>query len=111
MVSNDSPDSQLRSRRIPYRKRVLIAPKDGSERHYGESFDLSLGGMFITTILPLDVGEVADIEMPLQTSFFLRTVQKLLNFYACAIFFKLCFESFCFVFRNAFFKCFRSIVN
>ena len=67
VVSNDSPDSQLRSRRIPYRQRVLIAPKDGSERHYGESFDLSLGGMFITTILPLEVGEIADIEIPLDS--------------------------------------------
>lgn len=75
MVSNDSPDSQLRSRRIPYRQRVLIAPRDGSERHHGESFDLSLGGLFITTMLPLNVGEVVDIEIPLDSLRFTAAVK------------------------------------
>jgi Tfp pilus assembly protein PilZ len=30
-----------------------------------ECFDLSLGGMFITTMLPLEVGEIIDVELSL----------------------------------------------
>jgi len=75
VVSNDSADSQLRSRRIPYCQRVLIAPREGGERSYGECFDLSLGGMFITTMLPYNVGEIVDLEIPLDSLRFTAAVK------------------------------------
>lgn len=62
MESKPRPDAQLRNRRIPFSRRVLITPKDGSERRYESAVDLSLGGMFISTYLPLEVGEEFDIE-------------------------------------------------
>lgn len=65
MVNNLSQDSQLRNRRIPFRRRVLIAPKKSGERSWEDSFDLSLGGIFITTMLPLNVGQIVDLDMPL----------------------------------------------
>ena len=67
VVGNQKSVSQLRSRRIPFNRRVLVAPRGGGERRWEESFDLSLGGLFITTMLPLDVGEVVDIDMPLDS--------------------------------------------
>lgn len=57
---------QQRVRRIPYRVRIVMHPKDGSERFEGEARDLSLGGMFIKTILPLKPGTVFDVEIPMQ---------------------------------------------
>ena len=57
---------QQRVRRIPYRVGIVMHPKDGSERFEGEARDLSLGGMFIKTILPLKPGTVFDIEIPMQ---------------------------------------------
>ena len=65
MVSHPGGNSQLRSRRIPFRRRVLVAPRRGGERRFEESFDLSLGGMFIVSMLPLNVGEVVDLDIPL----------------------------------------------
>jgi hypothetical protein len=41
-------------------------PRDGSESHEGQARDLSIGGMFIETIRPLDPGSVFDIEIPMQ---------------------------------------------
>jgi len=67
VVNNLSQDSQLRNRRIPFRRRVLIAPKEGGERSWEESFDLSLGGIFITTMMPLNVGQVVVLDMPLDS--------------------------------------------
>lgn len=67
MVRNQGPAAQLRTRRIPFSRRVLIAPRRGGERRWEESFDLSLGGLFVSTMLPLEVGEVVDIDMPLDS--------------------------------------------
>lgn len=67
VVENQDSVSQLRSRRIPFSRRVLVAPRAGGERRWEESVDLSLGGLFITTMLPLDVGDVVDIDMPLDS--------------------------------------------
>jgi len=63
VANDDKPCSQLRSRRIPFTRRVLIAPKDDSDRRYEDVFDLSLGGMFVSTFLPLKVGETFGFEM------------------------------------------------
>jgi len=41
-------------------------PRDSSETHGGEARDLSIGGTFIETILPLDPGTVFDIEIPME---------------------------------------------
>jgi len=67
MVGKRSLVAQLRSRRIPFSRRILIIPKGGDERRWEESFDLSLGGLFVRTMLPLEVGEVVDIDMPLDS--------------------------------------------
>ena len=65
-MTDGDTDPKLRSRRIPFRQRVLISPRDGSERRYERAVDLSFGGMFIATILPMRVGEVLDLEMHLE---------------------------------------------
>jgi len=57
---------QQRIRRIPYRVRVVMHPEDGNERVEGEIRDISMGGMFIKTILPLKPGTVFDVEIPMQ---------------------------------------------
>lgn len=75
MVVNNRPDSRLRSRRIPFSRRVLLAPRVGGERRIEQSFDLSLGGMFVTSMLPLDVGEVVDLEMPVDSLRFQATAK------------------------------------
>ena len=67
MISNHSPVAKLRSRRIPFCRFVRVAPRNGDERRSEESFDLSLGGMFLTSMVPLDVGDVVDLEMPLDS--------------------------------------------
>lgn len=67
MIGNHNPEPQLRSRRIPFQRPVRVAPRSGEECRSEESFDLSLGGMFVTSLLPLEVGEVVDVELPLDT--------------------------------------------
>jgi len=67
VVGNHSLRPQLRTRRIPFHQLVRVAPRNGDERRSEESFDLSLGGMFLTSMVPLDVGEVVDVEMPLDS--------------------------------------------
>lgn len=59
-------DSDQRLPRIPYRVPVVMHPRESSETHEGEARDLSIGGMFIETILPLDPGTVFDIEIPME---------------------------------------------
>jgi Tfp pilus assembly protein PilZ len=56
-------DTQLRTRRIPYPKRVTIDPRDGTVVSHETVIDLSLGGMFVSTYLPLEVGKVVDFEI------------------------------------------------
>ena len=66
-VENSHDDvCQERVRRIPYRVPVIMHPEDGSERFEGEARDISMGGMFIKTILPLRPGAVFDIQIPMQ---------------------------------------------
>ena len=67
LVRNHNQNPQLRSRRIPFRQLVRVSPGNGGERRSEESFDLSLGGLFLTSMVPLDVGEVVDLEMPLDS--------------------------------------------
>ena len=66
MKYDSTHDSDQRLPRIPYRVRVVMHPRESSERHEGEARDLSIGGMFIETILPLDPGTVFDIEIPME---------------------------------------------
>lgn len=70
MAYDVKPFNQLRSRRIPITRRVLITPKDGSGRRYEDVFDLSLGGMFVSTFLPLEVGGTFDYEMQIDRMMF-----------------------------------------
>lgn len=66
MKYDSTHDSDQRLPRIPYRVRVVMHPRESSETHEGEARDLSIGGMFIETILPLDPGTVFDIEIPME---------------------------------------------
>lgn len=68
---------QQRVRRIPYRVRVVMHPEDGNERVEGEVRDLSMGGMFIKTVLPLKPGTVFDVEIPMQPLAFRGSVKVL----------------------------------
>ncbi len=67
VIRNHKLGTQLRTRRIPFHQSVRVAPVNGDERRSEESFDLSLGGLFLTSMVPLDVGEVVDLEMPLDS--------------------------------------------
>jgi len=53
----------LRTRRITFPKRVAIRPRDGTGVNQDQVVDLSLGGMFVSTFLPMEAGEVVDFEM------------------------------------------------
>ncbi len=64
-MTDSKPALQLRSRRIPHIQRVVITPVDGSESQHETIFDLSLGGMFVSTFLPLEVGQVFRFETPM----------------------------------------------
>jgi hypothetical protein len=66
MVKSHDDVRQQRVRRIPYPVRVVMHPKDGNERVEGKVRNLSIGGMFIKTILPLKPGIVFDVEIPMQ---------------------------------------------
>jgi hypothetical protein len=66
-----------RVRRIPCRLRVVIHPQDGNERVEGEARDLSMGGMFIKTILPIKPGTVFDVEIPMRPLNFRGSVKVL----------------------------------
>lgn len=63
MRDAQTSDTQLRTRRIPYPKPVAIRPRDGTGVTRAEVVDLSLGGMFVSTYLPLEVGQVIDFEL------------------------------------------------
>jgi len=67
VISTDKPNRQLRSRRIPFSQHVRVSPSNGDELRSEESFDLSLGGLFLTSMVPLEVGEVVDLEMPMDS--------------------------------------------
>jgi hypothetical protein len=74
---NSTHESDQRLPRIPYRVRVVMHPRESSESHEGEARDLSVGGMFIETILPLDPGTVFDIEIPMEPLSFRGAVRVL----------------------------------
>lgn len=63
MSTSQIDEIQLRKRRISFPKGVSIRPRDGTSVTRAHIFDLSLGGMFLSTYLPLEVGEVVDYEM------------------------------------------------
>jgi len=52
-----------RVRRIPFRAKVLVIRKDTGQRLEGEAYDLSMGGMYIRTLLPLGPGTDLDVEV------------------------------------------------
>jgi hypothetical protein len=68
---------QQRVRRIPYRVGIVMHPRDGNERVKGEVRNLSMGGMFIKTILPLKPETVFDVEIPMQPLAFRGSVKVL----------------------------------
>ena len=55
-----------RARRIPYRIKVVLHRTQSDARVEGEVCDLSMGGMFIETNLPLRPNSVFEVEIPMQ---------------------------------------------
>jgi hypothetical protein len=77
-MENSHDDVHLqRVRRIPFQVRALMHPEDGNERVEGEIRNISMGGMFIKTILPLKAGAVFDVEIPMQPLNFRGSVKVL----------------------------------
>jgi len=62
-MATRSLEAQLRQRRIWYSDRVLLTSKDRSAKSSGTVVDLSIGGMFIATTTPFEVGEIIRCEM------------------------------------------------
>lgn len=77
LKNDEKHESDKRLPRIPYQVRVVMLPRDSAERHEGKARDLSMGGMFIETFLPLDPGTVFDIEIPMEPLSFRGAVRVL----------------------------------
>ena len=63
-IENGSCEQRIR--RIPYAGTVIMKPRDGGERIKGEGRDLSMGGMFIKTVLPFNRGSVIDVQISMK---------------------------------------------
>lgn len=55
-----------RDGRIPLQAKVVITHKKTGERMEGEACDLSMGGMFIKTLLPPRPGTLVDVEIQMK---------------------------------------------
>ena len=53
---------QFRSQRILTQGSVIVRPHDGTQPSREEFVDLSMGGTFIKTLFPEDIGTVVDLE-------------------------------------------------
>jgi hypothetical protein len=52
--------------RIPFRARVVMTHKVTGERMEGETRDLSMGGMYVKTLLPPRPGTILDVEIQMK---------------------------------------------
>ena len=77
MGRGDEKSAQQRARRIPYKVNVVMRPREEAERLRGEVYNLSTGGMFIKTMLPLKPGTVFDVEVPMQPLNYIGPVRVL----------------------------------
>lgn len=77
MGRDKGKSGQQRARRIPYKVNVVMRPRDQSELLQGEVCNLSMGGMFIKTMMPLEPGTVFDVEVPMQPLNYIGPVRVL----------------------------------
>jgi len=77
MGKNEEIVDQQRSRRIPYKVNVVMRSRDDVELVKGEVRDLSRGGMFIETVVPLKPGAVFDVEVPMNPLNYIGSVRVL----------------------------------
>jgi hypothetical protein len=73
----DEKSGQQRARRIPYKVNVVMRPREATELLQGEVCNLSMGGMFIKTMMPLEPGTVFDVEVPMQPLNYIGSVKVL----------------------------------
>jgi hypothetical protein len=73
----DEKSGRQRARRIPYKVNVVMRPREEVELLRGEVCNLSTGGMFIKTMLPLKPGTVFDVEVPMQPLNYIGPVRVL----------------------------------
>ena len=66
-----------RARRIPYQVNIVMRPREEVDLLRGEVSDLSTGGMFIKTMLPLRPGTIFDVEVPMQPLNYIGAVRVL----------------------------------
>jgi len=67
VVERDEKKSRgERDGRIPFQAKVVITHKKTGERMEGEARDLSMGGMFIKTLLPPRPGTLLDVEIQMK---------------------------------------------
>ena len=67
VVENGEDRSKVeRNWRIPFRAKVVVTNKKTRERMEGEACDLSMGGMFIKTLLPPRHGTLLDVEIQMK---------------------------------------------
>ena len=58
-------DRQVRTRRILAQGTVIVRQRDGSRPSHDEFVNLSVGGAFIKTMFPEEIGTVLDLELVL----------------------------------------------
>jgi hypothetical protein len=73
----DEKSARQRTRRIPYKVNVVMRPREDVELLQGEVCNLSTGGMFIKTMLPLKPGTVFDVEVPMHPLNYIGPVRVL----------------------------------
>jgi hypothetical protein len=67
IFDNDNEKSRNeRDGRIPFQAKVLLTDRKTGEQMEGEAFDLSMGGMFIRTLLPPTPGTLLEVEVPME---------------------------------------------
>ena len=77
MGKNRQNDGEQRARRIPYQVNVVMRPREDVDLLKGEVCNLSKGGMFIKTMLPLKPGTIFDVEVPMQPLNYIGPVRVL----------------------------------
>lgn len=77
MGKGDGKSGQQRARRIPYKVNVVMRPRENVELIQGEVCNLSMGGMFIKTMMPLEPGTIFDVEVPMQPLNYIGPVRVL----------------------------------
>lgn len=65
MGNSASKEVELRKRRVALEGKVRVTPRSGEEPEVMKYTDLSMGGLFVTTICPLEIGAQVDLDLRL----------------------------------------------